>query len=302
MPSETSVRLSTCTLSGALLWPRAPLPAVRWRVSLAKLRTERNLLASRASYSTVSEPVEVTINQKHCRTAKIGTEAYYADALISLAHVHGHGMTGMSATFKNIGMGLGSRGGKQAVHCAKDAPAVDKEKCVGCAECVAHCPVNAIKLVHRKAAIDGETCMRCGECTVVCPHGAIAARYDDLPRLVQERIVEYTYAALKNKKNKCLFYNFALDITPSCLCIRLSERPIVQDIGILASRDPVALEQATFDLVKAQKGLEASILPRAHRKGADKYKALYPGIDTERTMRYAEEIGLGVRKYKLKEI
>ena len=88
--------------------------------------------------------VEVKIDQKNCKTARIGAEAYHAGALISLAHVHCHGGTGLAATFKNIGMGLGSRAGKQVMHSQKDPPSVDEDKCVGDAECIRYCPVEAI--------------------------------------------------------------------------------------------------------------------------------------------------------------
>jgi uncharacterized Fe-S center protein len=246
--------------------------------------------------------VDVRIDQKNCKTARIGAEAYHADALISLAHVHCHGGTGLAATFKNIGMGLGSRSGKQAMHSQREPPSVDKNKCVGDAECVRYCPVNAIRLERGKARIDRETCIRCGECTVTCPHGAIAIRWGDEPGLLQERIVEYTAAVLKNKKGKCLFYAFLLDVVPDCLCISRSDRPFVPNVGILASRDPVALEQASFDTVNAQPGLEASRLTDAHAKGADKFRSLYPGIDSELTMAYAEKIGLGSRKYEIKAV
>jgi hypothetical protein len=266
------------------------------------------------SYSVVEAPiiiadglrgksyVEVETGQENCKTAKIGAEAYHADALIALAHVHCHGGTGLAATFKNMGMGLGSRAGKQAMHSQKDPPRVDEGKCVGDGECVRYCPVNAVELIGGKAVIDGDTCIRCGECTVTCPHGAIAIRWGDEPGLLQKRIVEYTLAVLKNKERKCLFYAFLLDMIPGCLCQSQSERPFVQDIGILASRDPVALEQATFDMVNAQEGIKDSALPSAHDRGADKFRALVPAIDSEITMMYAEQIGLGTRRYKIVEI
>ena len=246
--------------------------------------------------------VDVRIDQKHCKTARIGTEAYHADALISLAHVHCHGGTGLAATFKNIGMGLGSRSGKQAMHSQREPPRVDENKCVGDGECIRYCAVEAIALKGGKAKIDGDTCIRCGECTATCPHGAIAIRWGDEPGLLQERIVEYALAVLKDKKDKCLFYAFLLDVVPHCLCVPHSERPFVPDVGILASRDPVALEQATFDTVNAQRGIEASSLPGAHEKGADKFRALYPEMDSELTMEYAEKIGLGSRKYEIEEV
>jgi len=246
--------------------------------------------------------VEVRIDQKNCKTARIGAEVHHADALISLAHVHCHGGTGLAATFKNIGMGLGSRSGKQAMHSQREAPSVDEAKCVGDAECIRYCPVNAIRLERGKAKIDGDTCIRCGECTVTCPHGAIAIRWGDEPGLLQERIVEYTLAILKNKKDKCLFYAFLLDVVPDCLCNARSDRPFIPNVGILASRDPVALEQATFDTVNAQQGIEASRLSSAHKQGADKLRALYPDIDSELTMEYAEQVGLGSREYRIREI
>ena len=246
--------------------------------------------------------VEVKIDQKNCETARIGAEAYHANALISLAHVHGHGGTGLAATFKNIGMGFGSRAGKQEMHSQEEPPAVDTAKCVGCGECVRYCPANAIRVAEKKAKVDAATCIRCGECTVTCPHGAIAIRWGDEPGRLQERIVEYTFAVLKDKKKKCLFYAFLLDVTPGCLCTSASHRPFIPDVGILASRDPVALEQATFDMVNAQEGIKASTLPSGHREGANKYRALFPDQESELTMRYAEELGLGSRKYKIEEV
>ena len=246
--------------------------------------------------------VEVRIDQKHCKTARVAAEARRADALISLAHVHCHGGTGLAATFKNVGMGLGCRAGKQAMHSQKAPPQVTEEACVGDAECVRDCPVHAIRLVDRKARIDAEACIRCGECTVSCPHGAIAIRWGDAPGLLQERIVEYTLAVLENKRDKCLFYTFLLDVVPDCLCTSRNDRPFIPDVGILASRDPVALEQATFDLVNAQEGIRTSKLSGAFDPGADKVRALFPKMDSERTMRYAEEIGLGTCEYTIEEV
>ena len=91
-------------------------------------------------------------------------------------------------------------------------------------------------------------------------------------------------------------------MTSNCLCNSRSERPIISDVGILASGDPVALEQATFDMVNAQPGIKESKLPSAYEEGADKYQALHPTIDSELTMRYAQELGLGRRGYVIKEI
>ena len=243
----------------------------------------------------------VEINQAQCRTAKIGSEVYHADGLVSAAHVHGHGGTGIAATFKNVGMGLGSRAGKQMMHSIADAPKVKAKLCVGCGLCAKYCLADAIAVSDGKARIDVGRCVRCGECTVTCPERAIAIRWGKGDAAFQKRIVEYTYAVLKDKREKSLFLAYLLNICPSCLCERKSDASIVPDVGILASRDPVAIEQATFDLVNAQPGIASSELGESS-PGEDKFRKLYPEMDSEVVIRYAEEIGLGSRSYELVEI
>lgn len=233
--------------------------------------------------------IKVDINLKNFSEAKIGSEIFHADAIISASHIHGHGCTGMAGTFKNIGMGLASRSGKQAIHCQDEAPRVDKAKCIGCGGCVKWCPVKAIILKGKKAVVDERRCIRCGECTATCRHKAIAIRWLDTSGNVQERIVEYAYAVLKNKRKKAIFYNFLLDICPGCLCMRHSDIPIVPDIGILTSTDPVALDQASFDLINQQQGIRGSRLKKNFSSGKDKFRDIYPSIDSERIMKYAEK-------------
>jgi uncharacterized Fe-S center protein len=241
----------------------------------------------------------VEINLKNFSEARIGSEIFNADAIISAAHIHGHECTGMAGTFKNIGMGLASRAGKQAIHCQDEAPQVNPSKCIGCGECIEWCPVKAISLKDKKAFVNARLCIRCGECTATCRHKAIAIIWHDASGNIQERIVEYAYAVLKNKKDKAIFYNFLLDISPGCLCMRHSDAPIVPDIGILASTDPVALEEASLNLVNQQRGIKDSKLTKNFAKGEDKFRDMYPKLDSKRTMKYAEEIGLGTRSYKL---
>jgi uncharacterized Fe-S center protein len=96
-----------------------------------------------------------------------------------------------------------------------------------------------------------------------------------------------------------VFFNFVVDVTPDCDCFPWSDTPIVQDVGILASRDPVAIEQASADLVNAQPGLTGCKLESAFEPGEDKLRALQPTIDWTRQLAYAEELGLGTRQYSL---
>jgi len=246
--------------------------------------------------------VNIEINLRNFRDAKIGAGICYADAIISASHIHGHSATGLAGTFKNIGMGLADRAGKQAIHSQDEAPKVDKAKCIGCGECIEWCPVKAISLKEKKAYVNSPTCIRCGECTVTCRHKAIAIIFQDGSGNIQERIVEYAYAVLKNKKDKAIFYTFLLDICPGCLCMRHSDTPIVPDVGILASTDPVALEQASYDLVNQQPGIKDSKIKKNFAPGEDKFRDIYPDVDSKRVMKYAEEIGMGSRSYRLVKV
>jgi len=140
------------------------------------------------------------------------------------------------------------------------------------------------------------------QCVEVCPSSAIDIDWEhDIPEFL-ECMTEYAYGAVKGKEERVGYINFLLKITPDCDCVPWSDAPIVPDIGILASKDPVALDQASYDLVNRQKGLVNSSLHSNHEKGADKFRSVWPMVDGTHQLKYAEEIGLGSRDYELVEI
>lgn len=249
---------------------------------------------------TGKDYINVEINRKNFKEVKIGAAAYHADALIAVTHFKGHEMTGFGGVLKNIGMGLGSRSGKQMMH-SDVLPSVNPDKCKGCERCSQWCPAQAIGVRDKVSVVDESKCIGCGECTVTCPVQAIDINWKTEPDIIQEKIVEYVEGVLKNKKGKYGFITFITNVSPDCDCYGWTDAPLVKDIGILASRDPVALEQACVDLVN-----QAAVLPdnRLEGKGdvQDKFRALYPAIDWSRQLSYAEEIGLGTRQYELVKI
>jgi len=265
------------------------------------------------AYSVVDAPVviadglrgksesAVIINKKHFKRAYIGTEIVQADCLISVAHFKGHELSGFAGTFKNVGMGCASRKGKMAQH-ADVAPKVKAKDCVGCGECVEHCPVKAIALVADKANINDEKCIGCGECVIVCPNEAVKIQWNESVPLFMEKMVEYTFGVLKGKKGRALFVNFITDVSPSCDCAPFNDAPIVRDIGVVASTDPVAIDQASADLVNQERALPGSCLKENTNAGEDKFKGLYPKVDWEIQLEYAEKIKLGTRDYVLEKI
>ncbi len=244
----------------------------------------------------------VDIDRKQFKTVFIASEIAGADAMVSVAHFKGHELTGFAGTLKNIGMGCASRQGKLAQH-STVSPKVKRKKCIGCGDCIVRCPSEAIALdADDKAVIDSETCIGCGECIVICAEGAINIRWDQDVPLFMEKMTEYASGALKDKKEKTLFLNFLTDISPACDCPPYNDAPIVRDIGVLASRDPVAVDQASVDLVNGETGIQGSVLKTAMAEGEDKFKAMYPEIDWAFQLDYAESLGLGTRRYELVKI
>jgi uncharacterized protein len=243
----------------------------------------------------------VTVNLKNFKEVYIGKEIVEADALVSVAHFKGHELSGFGGTLKNLGMGCASRKGKLAQH-STVSPKVKRKNCVACEECLPHCSQQAISMVDEKAAIDVEKCIGCGECILICPNEAIQIQWNQSVPVFLENMMEYTAGVLQNKQGKALYINFITDVSPACDCYPYNDAPIVRDIGILASTDPVAIDQASVDLVNKEHGLPGSCLKKNQEPGGDKFGAIYENVNWAYQLEYAEKIGLGSRAYLLESI
>ncbi|MGD9365701.1 MAG: DUF362 domain-containing protein [Desulfobacteraceae bacterium] len=242
--------------------------------------------------------VPVDVNGKHCESVYIGREIVEADVFISVAHFKGHELTGFGGAIKNTGMGAASRRGKLAMH-STVSPQVKAENCIGCGECVDHCSQQALSVSDELAVVDEAKCIGCGECILICPNSAIEIKWDQEIPTFLETIVEYTAGVLKNKQGKSLFINFITDVSPACDCYPTNDAPIVKNIGVAASTDPVAVDQASVDLVNAEPALAGTQLTVNTEPGGDKFKGLYPNVDWSIQLEYGEKLGLGSREYEL---
>jgi uncharacterized Fe-S center protein len=240
---------------------------------------------------------KVSIRKKHFDEVIIAGDIAAADSLIVLSHFKGHIVAGFGGAIKNLAMGCAPPEGKRAQHNAR--PFTIPEKCTGCAYCMKVCPKDAISVKKKKSAIDRERCIGCFECMHACPEHAIDIDWEtEIPQFT-ERMVEYACGAVQGKEKKAGFMNFLIRITPDCDCFPFSDAPIVPDIGILASTDPVAIDAASFDLVNQQQGFSDSLLNGHLHKGEDKFKGVHAQTDGYLQLRYAEEIGMGSRSYDL---
>lgn len=243
--------------------------------------------------------VDVEINKKHFKKVKIAQEIENTSKMIVVSHFKGHEVAGFGGAIKNLAMGCTPAAGKQQQH-SSVKPLVS-DKCVGCKKCLSYCPVSAID-INNKVAVISHKCIGCGECISICPVRAINPQWKTEIPVFLERMTEYAYGAVKNKKDNVVYFNVLMNITPLCDCYGFSGAYIVPDIGILASNDPVAIDKASYDLVNAQIGNENSKLSCNHNAGKDKFKGLYNHIDATIQFTYGEELGMGTQNYELIEI
>jgi len=275
------------------------------------------------SYSTVGAPlviadgidgrdeVTVPVGLKCCKEVYIASAIARADALVSVAHFKLHEMAGFGGTIKNVGMGSASRRGKMSQH-SEVPPEVISKNCIGCGMCREHCAHGAITLVERPSeverpgpeavkivSIDPKKCVGCAGCIHTCPQGALGIDWGQGIPNFMDRMVEYTAGALQGKESHSLFVNFLTQISPACDCYPFADAPIVADIGVLASRDPVAIDKASMDLLNDQPPLASSCIKDSPLAHTDKVKAVYPQIEWMHQLNYAEELGLGSKAYEL---
>lgn len=240
----------------------------------------------------------IEIDGEILRKVDIAEGILDADALIAVSHFKCHELTGFGGAIKNLGMGCSSREGKLEQH-SSVAPEVAEKYCSACGACIKACVHDAIRFIEGVARIDAEMCAGCGRCITVCQETAIKIQWNEAPNLVMRKMAEYAKGALHGKKGKTLFVNFITQVSPACDCYGHSDSPIIPDLGILASTDPVALDQACADLVNGAQGLPGTALSGGEEPGGDKFRGVHPEIDWETTLEHAEKIGLGHRKYEL---
>jgi len=212
---------------------------------------------------------------------ELGQAIYEADYLVVLSHCPGHISVGYAGALKNLGMGCSSKNGKRAVH-RFSIPLVDHDSCERCESCMAACPYAAIQL-EEFPVIDAQTCVGCARCISVCPTGAMHNPEGWFEQYITA-LVEAASAGLRKFGAKRCFLNFLTDVTAMCDCTYQQEA-LLPDLGALASRDLLSVEQASYDLIE-----EAA--------GRDLFQVLF-GIAIERQFSLPELLGMGERSYTM---
>ena len=247
----------------------------------------------------------VPINLEYVKEAKIGQAIMDADVVISLTHFKGHEEAGFGGTIKNLGMGSGSRAGKMEQHC-DGKPYVDQKLCIGCGSCFRICAHGAPIIENSKAHIDENKCVGCGRCLAICPKNAVKPLFQDSFKLLNCKMAEYAYAVCKDRP--CFHVSLICDVSPNCDCHAENDIPIIPDVGMLASFDPVALDQACADLCNKMPVIEGSCLDDNIKKyghedhNHEVFHMNHPDTEWESCLDHAQKIGLGSRDYQLHKI
>ena len=251
-----------------------------------------------------TDEIEVpVVGGEYVQAAKIGRAIMDADVFISLSHFKGHEMTGFGGAIKNIGMGCGSRAGKTEQHCSGKA-AIDEAKCCGCMLCLKQCANDGLRFdaEAKKMRVNEENCVGCGRCLGACNFDAIAFANFAANELLNRRMAEYTKAVIDGRP--CFHISLVVDVSPNCDCHGENDVPILPNLGMFASFDPLALDQACVDACLKSNPLPGSQLFINMAKQdfvdhLDHFTNSTPESEWRTCLEHAEKIGVGTREYKL---
>ncbi len=229
------------------------------------------------------------------RTARVAGALARTGKAVMISHFKGHLLAGFGGSIKHLGMGWAAKAGKLYQH-SSVMPSVKEDRCILCGACIAACGSDAFRRLEHAVTILPDKCTGCGECLQACPVKAIGIKWDQEADTFIRRMTEYALGAAMAVKIP-VYLNFLTNISPDCDCMKNEGPPMVEDIGVLASSDPVALDQASLDLVTA-----AEPLGNNAPAGEDKFRHIRPDRNGELQLAAGEDIGLGSRSYRLVQV
>ena len=176
-------------------------------------------------------------------------------------------------------------------------PYISHEDCIGCGQCANNCAYNAITVTEKKASINHDKCVGCGRCIGVCPMDAVLPASDKSNDILNKKIAEYSSAVISDRPN--FHISLVIDVSPYCDCHGENDVPIVPNVGMFASFDPVALDVSCADAVNAQPIISGSILDKNGKKSDDHFTDISPETNWKVAIDHAVKLNLGNKEYEL---
>ncbi|OHD17804.1 MAG: 4Fe-4S ferredoxin [Spirochaetes bacterium GWD1_27_9] len=249
------------------------------------------------NYSTLQVPViiadglrgenscDIEVNLPIFKKVKLANDIVNADGMVCVSHFKGHEISGFAGTIKNLSMGCASRQGKLDMH-STTKPLVTKN-CTKCGRCIKNCQFDAIEMKDK--AFITTKCVGCVRCIAICPAKAIKVNWNETSDNTQKKMIEYAYGVTKSLKQKVIYINILANISSTCDCYVGNDKPVISDIGYLASTDPIALDKASYDMV-------------VKAAGEDIFQKMFPNVNINTQFDYAKQLNFGTCEYNLVEI
>ncbi|MCY3412234.1 MAG: DUF362 domain-containing protein [Candidatus Heimdallarchaeota archaeon] len=263
-----------------------------------------------------ADTFKVDIEGEYVKRVEVGRGALHFHKIIMVTHSKGHPSGGYGGALKNLGIGMVGKYGKAMMHRGEGIDVlVDKCKGEECSECIRVCPQRCISFVDDKATIDKDECILCGHCNSVCANlaGAKAIKMNWITDLNEQskRFAENASGVIKGLGADRFYYlNFIIDVSLMCDCMPYTPYLLSSDLGIVAGRDPVAIDQASMDLIN-----QAPVLPNtpisqlkagddkfAHGHAKEKDGEIILASNHKAQIEQAAKMGIGTTKYILKEL
>jgi hypothetical protein len=238
-------------------------------------------------------PIKNPVDGCKLKEIKVPSLLLKSSCLIVLSHVKGHELTGFGGALKNLGMGCVSTSTKRAEHRVNMPIFAEERECTACGKCADQCPTDAIKMVDEKPKRAEAECIYCGTCFFCCPSHCWIWPPGSKEKL-QVYLGHVATALLSEYKGKIAFVNFIQDIVPYCDCAAPSGNPVVQDVGIALSFDPIAIDKASLDLVD-----KSPIIPGATSAKPPDILGKMHHTSSLVQLETAEKLGAGTLKYTL---
>ncbi len=254
-----------------------------------------------------TDDVRVSVKGHILREAYVAKAFAMCDAMIVIGHVTFSAAV-VTCALKKVGVGCLSKKGKYLVHFESNKyphVSVRPEECPGkkcqwSSLCQAICPHDALRITDRGPVVNRDLCRICALCIWVCaccakPLGLRALYHPrEEPEFLVPKIADAASAVLSTfRREKVGFLGYMLDITRKCDCFPSSQVRVIDDLGILAGRDPVAVDAAAIDQIYGKMKEQ-----RVYGATTD----FPPKSFSHLLVQKAAELGLGRREYALVKV
>jgi uncharacterized Fe-S center protein len=241
----------------------------------------------------VTVPIDNRVDSAAIDSAEVPEKLLKSGFMVVLSHVKGHELAGFGGAIKNLGMGCVSTRTKQRQHVVNSPKLKANAECDGCGRCVAECPMDALTIVEDKVQKDEAKCTGCTVCYYSCPSECWQWPEGAKEKL-QVNLAHAASAVLSAYKGPVVYINFIQDVIPFCDCMPTSAPPVVQDVGIMLSMDPVSIDKASLDVIDMAPVIE----PKATPKPPDILGKIHH-TDSYVQLRTAEKLNIGEMNYSI---